>query len=256
MEKEITLRRQENSEIVKENQHYKQQIRGLEQRLVEAEAANASLQRQCDAHVDVKSNLENELDQKELMLSDQKKQQKRTVQKYQAQISQERNVNAELVEKVKEQQEQKLGIQDVKEKLRQVSHIVNGQNRQARPRTRLSVKPQSQLPDTTTSSSLSDADNPTSSAHQRSHQRSLSAKRIPIMPNKSNSNISTQKEANQEYVDNEPMYVPVSNIRHRRSQSAGQSWIDHQPGRNEPPIVKKSTIMQPTSKGRHVKHCV
>lgn len=42
------------------------------------------------------------------MLSKQKKEQKRTVRKYQTQISQERNVNEQLVEKVKEQIDEKV----------------------------------------------------------------------------------------------------------------------------------------------------
>ena len=115
---------------------HKRKIKKLEERLVNAEAANSSLQRKCDAHVNVKSNLENEvkiykhsklaaslnysdvisslkssllqLDQKELLLSKQKKEQKRTVRKYQTQISQERNVNEQLVEKVKEQMDEKV----------------------------------------------------------------------------------------------------------------------------------------------------
>ena len=107
------------------------------------------------------------------MLSKQKKEQKRTVRKYQTQISQERNVNEQLVEKVKEQIDEKvkylivdhdifwLGyntwyfmiqllhelylciqqrIQDAKDKLRQVSHIVNG--REGRSRTRGSTRVQ------------------------------------------------------------------------------------------------------------------
>ena len=40
---------------------HKKKIRKLEERLVNAEAANSSLQRKCDAHVNVKSNLENEV---------------------------------------------------------------------------------------------------------------------------------------------------------------------------------------------------
>ena len=45
----------------------------------------------------------------------------------------------------------------------------------------------------------------------------------------------------------------VSNLRHRRSRSAGVAWVDHKPGPNEPPLVPKSTIMQPSVKGRDVK---
>ena len=46
--------------------------------------------------------------------------------------------------------------------------------------------------------------------------------------------------------------VAVSNPRHRRSRSAGVLWVDHQPGPSEPPLVIKSTIMQPSVKGRDV----
>ena len=45
----------------------------------------------------------------------------------------------------------------------------------------------------------------------------------------------------------------VSNLRYRRSRSAGVGWVDHQPGLNEPPIVTKSTIMTPSTKGREIK---
>ena len=43
------------------DQLHKRKIQKLEERLVNAEAANSSLQRKCDAHVNVKSNLENEV---------------------------------------------------------------------------------------------------------------------------------------------------------------------------------------------------
>ena len=45
----------------------------------------------------------------------------------------------------------------------------------------------------------------------------------------------------------------VSNLRYRRSRSAGVGWVDHQPGPNEPPIVTNSTIMTPSTKGRDTK---
>ena len=48
--------------VFMKDQLHKRKIQKLEERLVNAEAANSSLQRKCDAHVNVKSNLENEVD--------------------------------------------------------------------------------------------------------------------------------------------------------------------------------------------------
>ena len=45
----------------------------------------------------------------------------------------------------------------------------------------------------------------------------------------------------------------MANLRHRRSRSAGVTWVDHRPGPNEPQLVTKSTIMQPSNQGREVK---
>jgi len=47
--------------------------------------------------------------------------------------------------------------------------------------------------------------------------------------------------------------IAVSNLRHRRSRSAGVTWVDHHPGPNDPQLVRKSTIMQPSNQGREVK---
>ena len=49
-----------------------------------------------------------QLDQKELELNHQKKEQKRTQKKFITQISQERNANTELSERLKEQEEERV----------------------------------------------------------------------------------------------------------------------------------------------------
>ena len=120
-----------------------------------------------------------------MQLNKQKKEQSRTTRKYQTQISQERNVNTELAERLQEQKEEKVSVlalekwgqlidlkkymhlcntaklpyiyvlkqrtEKTKEKLRQVSKIVNGQDREARSRTREPTR--TRAGDTTISSS-------------------------------------------------------------------------------------------------------
>ena len=243
MEKELILLREENSKLKSGSEGDKRRIRDLEGRLVNAEAANSSLHRKCDAFSGVKSALENELDQKELMLNRQKKEQKRTAKKYQTQISQERDVNAELAERLMKEEEEKQRIEKAREKLRQVSNIVNGQDREARSRTRGNAR--NKAVDTTLSSS--DTDIPALST-----RRSTSARRKPLVPTTSDPNISVRPEAN-ENRNPDSRSVAVSNLRHRRSQSVGVSWVDHKPGPNEPQLVTKSTIMQPSTKDRNVK---
>ena len=51
-----------------------------------------------------------QLDQKELELNHQKKEQKRTHKKFITQISQERNANTELSERLKEQEEERVRL--------------------------------------------------------------------------------------------------------------------------------------------------
>ena len=221
----------------------KRRIRDLEGRLVNAEAANSSLQRKCDAFNNVKASLETELDQKEMLLNKQKKEQSRATRKYQTQISQERNMNTELAERLKEQEEERQRTEKAKEKLRQVSNIVNGQDREARARTRGRTR----TVDTTLSTS--DQDIPALA----SRRSSLAHKRKHLPSNKSDPNISTLHDSDENKILSIGPSAAVSNLRHRRSRSAGVSWVDHKPGPNEPPLVPKSTIMQPGVKGRDVK---
>ena len=54
-----------------------------------------------------------QLDQKELQLNQHKKEQKRTNRKFQTQISQERNANTELAERLKEQEVEKVNLLSV-----------------------------------------------------------------------------------------------------------------------------------------------
>ena len=222
----------------------KRRIRDLEGRLVNAETANSSLQRKCNAYNDVKAAMENELDQKELQLNRHKKEQKRTNKKYQTQISQERNVNTELAERLKEQEDERQRIEQARAKLRAVSHIVNGRDGETRMRTRA----QPRTPAVNRTLSSSDPDLTTSAKPRRS---SLAAKRKPLAPTKSDPNISALQHNDDANADQRS--VAVSNPRHRRSRSAGVLWVDHQPGPGEPPLVTKSTIMQPNLKGRDVK---
>ena len=61
MEQELILLREENMKLKSGSEGDKRRIRDLEGRLVNAEAANSSLQRKCDAFTELKSSLETEV---------------------------------------------------------------------------------------------------------------------------------------------------------------------------------------------------
>lgn len=87
MEKECILLREENKRLRAGWDGDKRRIKDLENRLVNAEAANTSLQRRVDACYENKVALENELDEKELELNHQVKEAKRQVRRLRSQIS-------------------------------------------------------------------------------------------------------------------------------------------------------------------------
>ena len=73
MEKELILSREENGRLKTLGEGRERRIKDLEERLVNAEAANASLARKLEAFNTAAVKLGNELDEKELMLNQQKK---------------------------------------------------------------------------------------------------------------------------------------------------------------------------------------
>ena len=87
MEKDYILMREENKRLKAGWEGDKRRIKDLETRLVNAEAANTSLQRRVESCFENKVVLENELDEKELELNQQKKEAKRQVRRLRSQIS-------------------------------------------------------------------------------------------------------------------------------------------------------------------------
>ena len=94
-ERELICRRDESSKVNEVWNADKQKVRALETRLVNAEAANNSLQRRVDAYCESKVVLEQELDQKEHEINalNQEKKKKRSVRSLRSQISTENAQN-------------------------------------------------------------------------------------------------------------------------------------------------------------------
>ena len=146
-----------------------------------------------------------------------------------------------MAERVTAQQEEKEQIEQARAKLRAVSNCVNKQDADTRIRGR------GQLRTPVVDRTISDPDIPFSVGR---HSSSV-AKRKPLVPTRSDPDMSATRNSDEMVTPKRS--VVVSNPRHRRSRSAGVLWVDHQPGPGEPPLVTKSTIMQPDLKGRDVK---
>ena len=125
IETELILLREENSRLKSVGEGKERRIKDLEDRLVNAEAANNSLNRKIGAFNHAKVTLENELDEKELLLNQQKKDQKRNTKKYRQHLAQQEHVNNELATRLKHQQS-KFDLDEIeKAKLNAVRNIVN-----------------------------------------------------------------------------------------------------------------------------------
>jgi len=215
-EKEIILLREENCRLKSGSDGEKRRMKDLETRLVNAEAANNSLQRKNVALNEAKSVLERDLDERELQINANHKEQQKSRKKLKTQLSQQEAINNELAQRLREEEEQRAKNIFNKERLRAVRKIVG------EDRNRLLNK------------TVSDPD---MSTIERENQ----FKRKPLSTVKSNNDVSSTPTPRRS--------VAMANPRYRRSRSAGQAWIDHQP-KNPVPT---NTIMQPNLKKRRSK---
>lgn len=203
LEKELIILREENARLKSGSEGDKRRIKDLEGRLVNAESANTSLQRKVTAFNNAKITLENELDEKELLLNQQKRDQKKTAKKFRQHMAVQEQVNSELAVRLKEQQEKTEAVETEKVKMQAVRSIVNG----------------------TPARKASDPAVPVYS----------SARKV-LAPVKSNPDISISETPRPRRKS-----AAISNPRHRRSKSAGDLWVDHQPATPVP----MNTVMQP-----------
>eukprot|EP00096_Caligus_rogercresseyi_P002527 TRINITY_DN1469_c1_g1_i1.p1 TRINITY_DN1469_c1_g1~~TRINITY_DN1469_c1_g1_i1.p1 ORF type:complete len:848 (+),score=297.15 TRINITY_DN1469_c1_g1_i1:157-2700(+) len=121
MDHELILLREEKAKYRSAEELKNRRIEELEARLVSTEAANSSLQRRVGAYSETKNVLEWELDEKEILLDQQKKDVKRVVKK----MSQQSVVNAELANKLKQNEaNKKLRLRELV-KFEAVKAIVN-----------------------------------------------------------------------------------------------------------------------------------
>jgi len=209
-EKELILLREENCRLKGGSDGEKRRIKDLENRLVNAEAANNSLQRKNVALAEAKSVLERDLDDRELQINAHQKEQQKTRKKLKTQLSQQEAINNELAQRLEDEKEQRVKNAFSQERLRAVRKIVG------EDRNRLLNK------------TVSDPD---MSTIERENQ----FKRKPLSTVKSNNDVSATPTPRRS--------AAIANPRYRRSRSAGQAWIDHQPKTPVP----TNTIMQPSN---------
>merc|ERR1712080_243235 len=135
----------------------------------------------CNGNValaEAKSVLERDLDDRELQINANKKEQQKSRKKYQTQLSQQEAINNELALRLKDEEEQRVKNMFNKERLRAVP---------------------------------------------------------PLSSAKSSNDVSSTPTPRRS--------AAIANPRYRRSRSAGQVWIDHQPTKPVP----TNTIMQPSN---------
>lgn len=124
-EQELIILREENSKLKGGSDGERRRIKDLETRLVNAEAANTSLQKKNVALTEAKSVLERELDEKELVINEKKKEQLRAARKLKSQLSQQEAINNELTQRLMEEENAKAKSMYDKARLRAVRKLVS-----------------------------------------------------------------------------------------------------------------------------------
>jgi kinesin family protein 23 len=127
-EQRIALLDNENMKLKHGGDGERRRVRDLETRLVNAEAANNSLQKKNTALNEAKSVLEKELDDKELLINNNKKNQKRSARKLQSQLSEQEAINNDLAHKLLEEEAKKDRQMYDRARLRAVRSIVGDKN--------------------------------------------------------------------------------------------------------------------------------
>ena len=128
-EKELIVLREENSRLKGGSDGERRRIKDLETRLVNAEAANNSLQRKNSALAEAKGVLERDLDDKELQINSNKKKQQEAERRLKSQLSKQTEKTNELAHRLKDDQDQKVKNIYDKERLRAVRKIVGEDHR-------------------------------------------------------------------------------------------------------------------------------
>jgi len=195
-EQELILSREENGNLKVVGESKEKRARDLENRLVNAEAANNSLSRKISAFDNARVHLENELDEKELQLHQQKKDVKRTTKKYRQHLVAQETVNNELAVRLREQQAKADKDQENHAKLNAVRNII--------------------YQDQFTVPSSSSAAAPAAES-RRSGQRLTSTSATKV------TDVAQPRRS-------------TANPRHRRSRSVGGITIDHRPQTQPVPL--------------------
>jgi kinesin family protein 23 len=220
-DEETILLRNENRQLKSQLDMEVKKSRQLEARLANAEAANRSLNEKMLAYDDMKLVLENELDEKELLLNAEQKERIKTRQKYKQRLQTER-------EKISSEAQRKLELQRLRakekttktiEKLQELNQLVNGD-------TVMDSNDENVENGAVVVGRV--ASNPDLSRYYERGRPSLKASssdpRMSMTPGPRKS-------------------IGVANPRHRRSQSAGgETWLDHRPREGTAPL---GTILQP-----------
>ena len=218
LEKEAVLLRNENKQMKAQMEAEKKRQYSLEARLARAEDVNKGLNQQLMAFNEMKTVLENDLDEKELALNAHQKERIKHKLKYKSKIANERNkLNSEFEKKLMaKEKEIHYRNQKEREKLKALKSIINSD----------------------VTSDTSDTEN------QDSNVRTVSDPNLSTM-------ISHNTRARSRRLSSSPRRsVAVTNPKtHRRSRSTdAEKWLDHRPKIEG--HVPSNTVFQPILKSR------
>ena len=222
-EDEVILLRNENKQMKAQLESALKRLRQTETRLANSEAANRSLNEKVSAYADMKLILENDLDEKELLLNLEQKERIRTRQKYKQKLLTEREKISSELEKKLELQRRKNLEKNTKTlaKLSELNQLVHGEN-------------------TLDSNDENIENRAVRVASQPDLSRYEERGRAALKSSSSDPRISMTPGPRQS--------IAVANPRHRRSQSAGvDTWLDHRPREG---VVPLGTVLQPVLNNR------
>ncbi len=221
-EEEVVLLRNENKNLKNQLEAERKKSRQLETRLSNAECANRSLNDKVNMYADMKILFENELDEKELLLNAEQKERIKTKLKYKQRLMTEKEKISYDAERKVQMEKLRLEKKNAKmmEKLEELNALAYSEN------TVNDENIENRAVRTNSDPNLSIAAN---TRGRSSMKPSTSDPRLSSTPGPRKS-------------------IAVSNIRHRRSQSAGaDNWLDHRPING---VVPMDTVLQPVLKRR------
>jgi len=226
-EEELILLRNLNSTVNCQLETEKRKVVSLEKRLCNAETANKSLVEKVTTLTDTKTLLENDLDEMELLLNAEQKEKIKTKQKYKHKLqSTKEQWETDIERRNYEERAKRSQINaKINEKLREIQ-LINEENNENSGVAATRAKFANSDSDLTT----------TGDKYTRPRSRS------PLKASSSDPRLSLVTPGSAR----KPL--AVSNVRHRRSKSAGaDKWLDHQPRHG---VVPLDTVMQPNMKRR------